>query len=263
MLNVNLTASVFEDVYVDAWQIVLLFAIVTAILAIAFTITAVIEKRRGIVRVTGTRELTYGAICLAASFALSYVTLFKLPNGGSITLASVLPIALYCYYFGFRKSIVLCFAYMLLQFLQGPYVVSPWSALFDYLLPYLALCLIGIFGYNPQKYKTILKNNKPVFTAHLRILVGFALYFFVRYISHVLAGVLFWSSGIDFMVWQGDLSGWVAIGYSMAYNALFLVPDTLIAMIAAIAVLANKAFNGFMAKSFYAKNNADSRTIND
>ncbi len=263
MLNVNLIASIFEDVYVDAWQILLLFAIVIAILAIAFVITAIVEKRRGIVRVTGTRELTYGAICLAASFALSYVTLFRLPNGGSITLASILPIALYCYYFGFRKSIILCFAYMLLQFFQGPYVVSAWSALFDYLLPYLALCLIGIFSYNPQSYETTLKNNKPVFSAHLKILIGFALYFLVRYISHVLAGVLFWSSGIDFMIWQGDLSGWVAIGYSMAYNALFLVPDTLIAMIVAVAVLANKAFNGFMAKSFHAKNNADSRTIND
>ena len=33
--------------------------------------------------------IAFGAICIAMSFALSYVRLFKLPQGGSVTLVSL------------------------------------------------------------------------------------------------------------------------------------------------------------------------------
>ena len=249
----------FSSVFVDTWQMVLLFVVVFAVLATAFVVTAIIEKRHGIVRITGTREITYGAICLASSFALSFISVFKMPFGGTITLASVLPIAIYCYYFGLRKSLVVCFTYTLLQFVQNPYIISPWSALLDYLLPYLALCLTGLFSYSPKKYETSLTNGKNPIASHGGIFIGFGLYFIVRYASHILAGMLFWSQGIDFMVWQGDLVGWASFSYSAVYNGLFLVPDTLIAVLCAIFILSNKAFNTFMAKSFYAIENTNTR----
>lgn len=253
----------FSGISISPWQVVLLFAVVIAIMALLFVATAVVEKKKGIVRVTGTREITYGAVCLAAAFALSFIKLFSLPFGGSITLASVLPIGLYCYYFGFRKSMVVCFAFMLLQFFQNPYIVSPWSALLDYFLPFLAISLIGVFSYSPKKYENALMNNKPVVTAHLRILIGFGLYFVVRYLSHVLAGILFWSSGIDFMIWHGDLAGWAAVSYSLVYNIIYLLPDTLIAAGLSVVLLANKAFNAFMAKSFHAQKHSDTGTENN
>ena len=253
----------FSSVMAEPWQMIVLFVVIIAILAAAFIVTAIVEKRLGIVRVTGTREITYGAICLAASFALSFVSVFKMPFGGSITLASILPIALYCYYFGLRKSLVVCFTYTLLQFMQNPYIISPWSALLDYLLPYLALCLIGVFSYKPNKYETVLQNGKNPIRAHGGIFIGFALYFVVRYASHILAGVLFWSEGISFWGWQGDLVGWAAFSYSAVYNGLFLLPDTLIAAACALFILSNKAFNAFMAKSFYAIQNSDTRAKND
>ena len=40
-----------------------------------------------------TRALVYGALCVALSFMLSYIKLFSLPMGGSLTLCSMLPIA--------------------------------------------------------------------------------------------------------------------------------------------------------------------------
>ncbi len=39
-----------------------------------------------------TRALVYGALCVALSFMLSYIKLFSLPMGGSLTLCSMLPI---------------------------------------------------------------------------------------------------------------------------------------------------------------------------
>lgn len=253
----------FSGILTDWWKVLLLFVAVIAIGAAAAVANAIYERKKGIVRVTGTRELTYGAICLAASFALSFVGLYKMPFGGTITLASVLPIGLYCYFFGFRKSLVVCFAYMLLQFFQNPYIVSPWSGLFDYVLPYLAISLIGLFPYDENRYNKVVADGKNPIVAHKRIFIGFAVYFVVRLLSHVLAGVLFWSSGIDFMIWHGDLAGFAALGYSFTYNILFLLPDTLIAVAVAVILLANKAFNAFMASSFNGKNKADRSAKND
>ena len=106
-------------------------------------------------------------------------------------------------------------------------------------------------------------SNKNPLRAHGGMFIGFALYFIVRYASHILAGVLFWSEGISFGVWQGDLVGWAAFSYSAVYNGLFLLPDTLIAVVCALFILSNKAFNSFMAKSFYAIQNTNTRAKNN
>ena len=37
----------------------------------------------------------YGALCISLSFVLSYIKLFSMPMGGSLTLCSMLPIAMY------------------------------------------------------------------------------------------------------------------------------------------------------------------------
>ena len=65
------------------------------------------------------------------------------------------------------------------------------------------------------------------------------------------------------MGWVGDLTGATAWAYSTTYNALFLVPDTAIALAAGIFLLASKAFNRFMASSANALQNSDSRAKND
>ena len=41
------------------------------------------------------KAISFAAICVALSFALSYVRILKMPMGGSITLASTLPIMLF------------------------------------------------------------------------------------------------------------------------------------------------------------------------
>ena len=65
------------------------------------------------------------------------------------------------------------------------------------------------------------------------------------------------------MIWEGNLVGGAAFAYSAVYNGLFLLPDTLIAVVCAILILSNKAFNAFMTKSFYAIENPNTRAKND
>ena len=60
-----------------------------------------------------------------------------------------------------------------------------------------------------------------------------------------------------------DLAGFAALGYSLTYNVLFLLPDTLIAVAVAAVLLCNKAFNAIVASTFNGKNKADGSAKND
>ena len=84
---------------------------VVVMLLILVAIYAVGKKRY----VNDTKSVVYGAIAIAMSFALSYVRLFKLPQGGSVTFASLLPIMLYCAMFGTRRGLLVCVIYGFLQ----------------------------------------------------------------------------------------------------------------------------------------------------
>ncbi len=64
-----------------------------------------------------TRTLTVTAIMLALATAHSYVTIFKLPMGGSITLFSQVPIIIIGYSYGAKWGISTGIIYGILQIL--------------------------------------------------------------------------------------------------------------------------------------------------
>ena len=47
-----------------------------------------------------TRMLANASLCIALAFILSYVKLYEMPQGGSVTLASMLPIFMFAYAYG-------------------------------------------------------------------------------------------------------------------------------------------------------------------
>ena len=91
-----------------------------------------------------TKALTYGAICIALSFALSYIKFFQLPQHGSVTFASLLPLALYSYMFGTKKGVIAGIIYGFLQFIQSPSFYEPMQALLDYPIAFAAIGVAGI-----------------------------------------------------------------------------------------------------------------------
>lgn len=251
-----LAESVFADVELTgvgtAVFLILLAAIVIAAIAVN-VVPRVLHKWE--IEYT-TRDITYGAVCLALAFALSWATLFKLPQGGAVTAASLAPVYIYCYYFGFRKGAALSAAYMLLQFFQFPYIVSAWSAFFDYIVPYFSLCVVGLFGFKPQKYAAFVKRNKDdgksgaksavkkwTFTVagHWGIFAGAALHMIIRYASQAFSGMLFYSTaGVSFGA---------NLAYSLSYNSFGLV-DSAIAVAATFMLLSARSFNMFMTATF-------------
>ena len=234
----------FRYVYSNPWFMVLMFVAIVGIGVGLYFLSRHVDKKRGIERKTTTKELVFGAICVALSFVLSLIRIFRLTNAGSVTLASIFPIALYCYIFGVNKSMVICFVCSLLNFCQGPYVISVWSALLDYLLPYLALSLVGIFAVNPKTFT----SEGSALKKHGKFFIGLACYFVVRLFSHTLAGMLFWSQGVDFWIFSGDLVGWTSFLYSLVYNLSYLLPDTLVAGVVALFLFSSKSVNREIAK---------------
>jgi thiamine transporter ThiT len=97
-------------------------------------------------------------------------------------------------------------------------------------------------------------GEKKTLSNHGRFFVGLALYFTVRLSSHFLSGVLYWNEAYDFMGYNGVQTGFNAVAYSLIYNVAYLVPDTVIAMVAALFTLKsraiNRALNEFARKSY-------------
>ncbi len=201
--------------------------------AVVFMVVMVVmwfvgDKRK----MSDTRSIVYGAISIALSFALSYAKLFKLPQGGSVTFASLLPLMIYCCMFGTRRGLIVCTIYGVLQALQDPFIIHPMQFLLDYPL---AFGLIGVSGIFMEK--GVFKDKKVV-----AFLLGGVLAVVLRYACHVCSGVFAFADYADLDKYD------TAIAYSMAYNSFAFV-DMLIALVAGSTLFASKSFSALMQKS--------------
>jgi len=204
------------------------FAIIGGIIAFAVLIALIciagFSKKKTFL---STRETTLVAICTALSFALSYtgrVTAWLWPQGGAITLASILPIAVYSYYFGFKKGLLAGLIYGVLQMIQDPFFVHPMQIIFDYPLAFMSLSLPGLF-------KPLDKKMKKDFG--LWLYIGIAIAGMGRYFFHTVSGALFFAA-----VYAPELPAWQ---YSLGYN-LYVLFDAVIAVVAAVPLMLNKGF---------------------
>ena len=126
-----------------------------------------------------TRSVAYAAVCLSLSFALSYIKFFSWPlGGGSVTLASLLPLMLYSYMFGIRKGVLAGLVYGMLQFIQSPQVYEPMQVLLDYPIAFGGIGLAGI-GRNLK----FLKGNIVAEFCFGAVVAGL-----MRYMAHVISG---------------------------------------------------------------------------
>ena len=160
-------------------------------------------------RLWTTKMIAFGALAIALSFVLSCIRLFRMPNGGSVTPASMLPIMLFAAAYGIGPGLLTGMVYGILQCLQGGGIMAAGGfAQFalDYLLAFTALGLAGIAKRSGRYWMIIL---------------GIIVAALARMICHTLAGVLFWNT-----------APWA----SFVYNISYLGPDTLICIILAFAI---------------------------
>ena len=170
------------------------------------------------------KSITYAAICIAMSFALSFMRLVRLPQGGSITPASLLPLMVYAYMFGVRKGIFAGFIYGLLQAFQDPTLLHPAQFLLDYPVAFAWVGLAGLFA----KTKGLQKLPQAQFAIG-GILAGLG-----RFMMHFLSGTF------AFGVFAPE--GTPAALYSFVYQAGYVLPDLAIAIAVGIVLFSSKSF---------------------
>lgn len=157
------------------------------------------------------------AIMIAMAFVLSFIKVFDLPYGGSVTAASMVPIIIAGYRHGLKWGLTTGFAYSLLQLLTGLGNVAyatTWIAavaiiVLDYIVAFTVLGLVGLFERN-KKQTTVL-------------VTGTAIVCILRYICHVITGCTVWA-GVSIPSSDG-------LWYSLVYNGSYMIPETIVTII--------------------------------
>lgn len=167
--------------------------------------------------VSRTHKLVECAMMIAIASVLSMVKLIDLPYGGSVTIASMLPIILISYRHGLGWGLGSGLAYGVIQQLLGLNTlsyVSTWQSivaiiLLDYIVAFAVLGLAGIF-----------RNMKSQSAA---LVYGSVLVGLLRYLCHVISGAT---------VWAGlSIPDEAALLYSLAYNATYMLPEVIVLVI--------------------------------
>ena len=159
--------------------------------------------------------LAKAALCVALAYLLGLIRLFRMPMGGSVKLAAMLPLILFAYAFGPLEGILIGCVTGLLHLIVDPYVIHPIQLLVDYPMAYAAVALCCAAKRLPFKPKWKLAS------ACVLGYVG-------RLIMAVLSGVIFFA---DYAGDQGVLA------YSLIYNAGYLAPEA--AICAALCLFPN------------------------
>jgi thiamine transporter len=182
--------------------------------------TAFFGKENG--TASPTKSIAYAGVCIALSFALSYVKIFSLPQGGSVTLASMLPLIIYAYIFGARKGVLAGAIYGILQCLQSPQFYEPMQVLLDYPIAFATIGLAGIF------------KNLNLKSTLAKFMIGASVACFGRYLAHFLSGYFVFSS------WM--MEGYTALTWSLVYN-LYVIADLAIILLVGLALFSSKSLS--------------------
>lgn len=171
-----------------------------------------------------TRMVAEAGVMIALAKILSFIKLFEMPMGGSVTLASMAPILFFAIRWGWKKGLLVGLVYGLVDYLLGGYTVHPLQVLLDYPLAYMMLGFAGL-----QR-----ASESDSFFSHLPSLI---LAVALRLAMHVLSGCVFYST-IDFTEAGASLTQAFTLSnmgagfaYSLQYNGAFLGADFLLCLV--------------------------------
>lgn len=138
-----------------------------------------------------------------ATVVATVIKLPSLPNGGSITMFSMLLVTLVGYWYGPVVGITAAVGFGILQFITGPYVVHPMQVIIDYPLAFGAL---GCSGFFANKKNGLLKG-------YLAGVLG-------RFFFASVSGLIFYTVYVD-----AFSENMVAIWASLVYNMTYILPE--------------------------------------
>ena len=147
-----------------------------------------------------TKVIAEVSIIVALSLVLNFIKIFQMPQGGSITLGSMVPVLLLSFRRGPKIGVFAGVVFGLIQMMLDGWFYNPLGMLLDYPLAFGALGLAGIFKKTP--------------------LIGVTTSLVVRFLSHFLSGVVFFGMYAP--------PGMSPVLYSAIYNGSYMLPELLI-----------------------------------
>ena len=173
---------------------VVLIAVVIVMLAVGFIVK---DKKTHSVK-----RLVTSAMAIALATLTSFITIFKMPMGGSVTLFSMLFIVLIGYWYGISAGMTASIAYGV-----NPYIISLPQMFLDYIFAFGALGLSGIFA----------NSKNGLVKGYIAGIAG-------RFFFSFLSGWIF------FAVYTPEFFN-SAVLYSLAYNAAYIGAEGIITII--------------------------------
>ena len=175
-----------------------------------------------------TKAICEGAIMVALALILGQLRLYRLPNGGSITIA-ILPLVFFAVRYGLGWGFLAGFAYGGLDYIVGSGIAIDWTTIIcDYFLAY------GLLGLGAG----LLKGRK--WGACFGTLAGGVLMF----LSSYLVGVFVWGKWMpEEFLGMTMTTPWF---YSFLYNIMWAGPDILLTLIIFVILYQVKPMQRFL-----------------
>jgi thiamine transporter len=134
---------------------------------------------------------------IALSAGLYMVKILTLPQGGSITLGSMVPIFVLAFRRGTKVGMAAGACLGLIVLVIEPFYYYPIQFILDYPLAFAVLGLAGLF------------KKWPV--------LGVGVAIFARFLCHFVSGAVYFCSNLP--------AGYTCPAFSVVYNASYLIPE--------------------------------------
>lgn len=198
-----------------------------------------------------TRVMVEGALMIALATILSFIPIFELPHGGSITLVSMLPILVMSFRHGAKWGVFTAFIHSIIQLLLGLKNLAYCQTLgaqigcilFDYLIAFTVLGFAVVLA-KPFRHKL------------LGVALGSAGVCILRFLCSFLSGYLVWKDYDYAFAWMNNFSwgAWfsqhlgedaLCWAYSFFYNAFYMIPEIILTVAGAVLLckFAHKLFD--------------------
>lgn len=180
-----------------------------------------------------TKTLTTSALMVALATVLMWISkLIPSPwlQGGSVTIASMVPIITAGILFGTKQGICTSLSYALLQMMFGFYP-PPTQSIFDYILVILLdyIFAFGVLGLSGVFYKLFKKKSFSIPLSAFAVTT-------LRYICHIISGILIWGVYAD--------EGQSVLAYSVIYNGSYMIPEIIISTLVTTLIFKSKLIKG-------------------
>ncbi len=156
------------------------------------------------------QALVEAAVMIALATVLSVIVVYRAPQGGSVTPASMVPLLVLALRRGPRVGLMAGAVYGLIQLWIEPFMLHWLQVILDYPLAFALLGLAGAFPGRP--------------------FLGVAAGILGRGVSHVVAGAVFFAAYAP-----AGVSPWV---YSLIYNGSYLIPELALSLAVVLILMA-------------------------